>query len=35
VQAGSSNKGVYCCKMYSKAGYNKCICKKDAVEVED
>jgi hypothetical protein len=32
VEAGSSNKGVYHCNIYSKAGHNKCICKKDAVE---
>jgi hypothetical protein len=35
VEAGSSNKGVYCCKIYSKAGHNKYTYKKDAVEVED
>jgi hypothetical protein len=35
VEAGSSNKGVYCCKTCSKAGHNKRTYKKDAVEVED
>jgi hypothetical protein len=35
VQVGSSNKGVYYYKMYSKAGYNKRTCKNNAVEVED
>jgi multidrug resistance efflux pump len=35
VQAGSSSKGVCCCKTCSKAGHNKCTCRKDAVEVED
>jgi hypothetical protein len=35
VEAGSSNKGVYCCKIYSKAGHNKYTYKKDAIEVED
>jgi hypothetical protein len=35
VEVGGSNKGICYCKMCSKAGYNKCTCKKDAVEVED
>jgi hypothetical protein len=35
VEAGSSNKGVRCCKTCSKAGHNKCTCKNNAVEVED
>jgi hypothetical protein len=35
IQAGSSSKGVRCCKVCSKAGHNKHTCKKDTVEVED
>jgi hypothetical protein len=35
VEAGSSSKGIYYYKMYSKVGHNKCTCKKDAAEVED
>jgi hypothetical protein len=35
IQAGSSSKGVCCCKVCSKAGHNKRTCKKDTVEVED
>jgi hypothetical protein len=35
VQVGSSSKGVYYCNIYSKAGYNKCMCKKDTVEVDN
>jgi hypothetical protein len=35
VQVDSSNKGVHCCKTYSKAGHNKRTCKKDVAEVED
>jgi hypothetical protein len=35
VGAGSSSKGIYYYKTYSKAGHNKCTCKKDAAEVED
>jgi hypothetical protein len=35
VQAGSSSKGVRCYKTCSKAGHNKCMCKKDTVEADN
>jgi uncharacterized protein with PIN domain len=35
VQAGSSSKGVRCCKTYGKAGHNKRTCKKDTVEADN
>jgi hypothetical protein len=35
VQAGSSSKGVHCCKTCSKAGHNKRTCKKDIVEADN
>jgi hypothetical protein len=35
MQAGSSSKGIHCCKVCSKAGHNKHTCKNNAAEVDN